>query len=144
MLNGRQILIALAIKHGGDWDKIYQALTEKEVSELEECYKQFELSTCKATTILDSDYPQILKEIYMPPFVLFYYGDITLTHNPDKCLSVIGSRNPTSYGEKMTEEAAKLLFTVCRIEGCFGNGRGRRFLSEDFMAQGKIRVNDAR
>lgn len=102
MLNGRQILIALAIKYDGDWDKMYSAISSKEILELEDCYKKFEQSTCKATTILDKDYPQILKHIFMPPFVLFYYGDITLTHNPSKCLSIIGSRNPSSYGEKMT------------------------------------------
>ena len=100
-MNGRQILIALAIKYEGDWDAIYTAIKSKCVEELEPCWEMFNKSTCKATTILDADYPQILKNIYMPPFVLFYYGDITLTHDPSKCLSIIGSRNPTNYGTKM-------------------------------------------
>lgn len=109
MMNGRQILIALAIKYSGDWDQIYAAISSKEAEELEKYYKEFENSTCKATTILDIDYPQILKHIYMPPFVLFYYGDISLTHNPSKCLSIIGSRNPTGYGSKMAETLSKEL-----------------------------------
>ncbi|MCQ2087413.1 MAG: DNA-processing protein DprA [Bacilli bacterium] len=101
MLSGRQILIALAIKYQGDWNSIYSAISSKEICELNTYLEEFNKSTCKATTILDADYPQILKQIYMPPFVLFYYGDITLTHNPSKCLSIIGSRNPSSYGVKM-------------------------------------------
>lgn len=108
-MNGRQILIALAIKFKGDWDAIYSAISSKDVTDLESCWEEFTHSRCKATTILDNDYPQLLKQIYMPPFVLFYYGDISLTHNPSKCLSIIGSRNPTHYGVKMATELSSEL-----------------------------------
>lgn len=109
MLNGRQIIIALAIKFHGDWDMIYSAISKKEICDLNPYLEEFNKASCKATTILDDDYPQILKQIYMPPFALFYYGDITLAHNPSKCLSIIGSRNPTSYGTKMATQLSKEL-----------------------------------
>ena len=106
MLNGKQILIALAIKYEGDWDKMYSAISNKDVEDLNPYIEQFNKSTRKAMTILDIECPAILKQIFMPPFVLFYYGDLTLTHNPSKCLSIIGSRNPSTYGEKMARELA--------------------------------------
>ena len=101
-MNGSQMLIALAIKHKGVWGQIYKDITSKNIEELVPYYEQFQRSRCKAVTILDSNYPQILKNIYMPPFVLFYYGDITLAQDFNKCLSIIGSREPSEYGIKMT------------------------------------------
>lgn len=106
MLNGRQILIALAIKYKGDWESMYEAISKKDVEDLDKNYEEFAHAKCNAVTILDKEYPQILKQIYMPPFVLFYYGDISLTYNPSKCLAMVGTRNPSKYGEKMAEELA--------------------------------------
>ena len=109
MLSGKQILIALAIKYEGDWDQMYSAISNKEVEDLNPYIEEFNKSTCKAVTILDKEYPAILKQIYMPPFVLFYYGDLSIAYNPSKCLSIIGSRNPSSYGEKMANDLASKL-----------------------------------
>ncbi|MCR5308902.1 MAG: DNA-processing protein DprA [Bacilli bacterium] len=106
-MNGRQILIALSIKFEGDWKKIYQAVNEKDLDNLDEYIEMFNHSKCNAVTMLDKEYPQILKEIYNPPFVLFYYGDITLAYNPNKCISIIGSRLPSNYGTKMVNVLAK-------------------------------------
>ena len=102
MMNGKHMLIALAIKFDGNWEKIYQAISNNDVEDLDPYYEEFKTSKCNAVTMLDSEYPQILKQIYNPPFVLFYYGDITLAHNPSKCLSIIGTRKPSDYGTKMT------------------------------------------
>lgn len=43
-----------------------------------------------ALTILDEAYPKHLLEIYQPPLVLFYHGDLTLLKQPG--LAVVGSR----------------------------------------------------
>jgi len=104
MLSSRQILIALAIKHNGIWQKIYEDIQNKVVENLESYYEQYEKCSFSAVTIIDSDYPKVYKEIYMPPFVLFYYGDISLLSEPDRCVSVVGSRNPTRYGEEITKK----------------------------------------
>ena len=108
-LNGRDILIGLSIKFMGDWEKIYKAACSRDVKNLEPFYEVFRKSKCKAVTFFDPEYPQILKQIYNPPFVLFYYGDITLAHNPSKCLSIIGTRHPSPYGAKMAEHISKEL-----------------------------------
>lgn len=47
-------------------------------------------------TIVDDEYPQQLGEIFCPPLVLFYQGDIKLLKT--QCLAVVGSRQMTSYG----------------------------------------------
>lgn len=52
-------------------------------------------------TILDADYPEQLLEIYNPPIALFYQGDISLLQK--NMLSVIGSREQTTFGKEMID-----------------------------------------
>ncbi|CAI2602246.1 hypothetical protein AKUH3B204M_07710 [Apilactobacillus kunkeei] len=49
----------------------------------------------KWITIIDDLYPENLKEAYLPPIVLFYFGDLGLLEN--KALAIVGSRNNTEY-----------------------------------------------
>ena len=48
-------------------------------------------------TIFDDDYPDRLKTIYQPPWMLFARGDLSLLKNI-KNLAVVGSRSATTYG----------------------------------------------
>jgi DNA processing protein len=50
-----------------------------------------------ATTLLDNDYPEVLKEIYDPPWVLYTKGRTDLLSFP-KLLSVVGTRYPSQVG----------------------------------------------
>lgn len=50
----------------------------------------------------DENYPRLLKEIYDPPFVLFYRGDISCLNN--SCLGVVGARKNSPYGQQATEK----------------------------------------
>lgn len=60
-------------------------------------YRQAET---KFVTLVDPDYPLLLKTIPDPPLVLFYKGNPSLlTHS--KRLSVVGTRNPTDEGVKI-------------------------------------------
>lgn len=47
-------------------------------------------------TIVDPEYPAVLREIFCPPLVLFYAGNLTLLQRP--CLGVGGARDASSYG----------------------------------------------
>ncbi len=49
----------------------------------------------KWLTIIDDLYPENLKEAYLPPIVLFYFGDLNLLKN--ESLAIVGSRNNTEY-----------------------------------------------
>lgn len=53
-----------------------------------------------AITPMDDPYPELLKEIAQPPWVLYVKGEISLLREP--CLAIVGTRKPTPYGQKMT------------------------------------------
>ena len=79
------ILIYLAIKYLGDFNQIYQALKDKEfvpIEYLQDIKDQIEQGKIKAITILDDDYPESLKLINNPPFVIFYEGNRKLLNQP--------------------------------------------------------------
>ena len=101
----REIAIYLSLYFKGDWNQMYQVYVSK----------QFDFSDpviiakvrnlkCGALTIFDDNYPEYLKTVPQPPFVLFYYGDISLIHEVEKNISVVGTRNPTAYGVNSTRE----------------------------------------
>jgi DNA processing protein len=55
----------------------------------------------------DKSYPQILKEIYSPPPILYFKG---LCHGENKNrLAVVGSRKHSAYGEKIITELLPLV-----------------------------------
>ncbi len=107
MVKGRDILIYLSLKYEGEWDKIYAAIQNRAHLDMDDFDKVLAKLNTKVTTILDKDYPKQFSLIPKPPFALYYYGDLSLLSNPDKCLSVIGSRSNTTYGKEMTELLVK-------------------------------------
>ncbi|KAF0505869.1 DNA-processing protein DprA [Pediococcus pentosaceus] len=50
-------------------------------------------------TILDEMYHKLLREIYYPPTVLFYNGNLSLLSN-QRAIAIVGARMMTSYGEQ--------------------------------------------
>lgn len=67
----------------------------------------------KIVTLNDENYPALLKEIHDPPPYLTYVG---VLNNSFPCLSIVGSRNATSYGlssgEKLGYNLAKKGFQI--------------------------------
>ena len=51
------------------------------------------------------DFPLLLKEISQPPRELFYKGNIKALNKP--CVSIVGTRKSTDYGEEMTKKIVK-------------------------------------
>jgi DNA processing protein len=70
-----------------DWNRICKYLESFEI---------------KYSTVLDADYPALLKTIYAPPLILFYRGNLSNALS-DWSLGVVGTRKPTEYGKTMTE-----------------------------------------
>jgi len=95
------------MKYAGDWNRIYEAIKSKEPATPEEITASIAKMTSGAITIIDDDYPERLKRIYKPPFVLFYHGDKSLLYHPKHVLAVIGSRQPSLYGQHMTKAIVK-------------------------------------
>ena len=102
-MTARNKIIAMSIKYSGNWTKIYNAICRREIVEDVYC-KQAESLTCGTITLLDADYPEHLKHVKDPPIVLYYYGDKSLLENYQTNISVVGSRDHSDYGKKMTEE----------------------------------------
>lgn len=57
-------------------------------------------------TVMDGDYPDRLKEIYSPPYALYYVGK--LPTDSDFCISVVGARQCTYYGKSIAQEIGKM------------------------------------
>lgn len=106
----RKILLALSIKYKGNWNAIYSFVMDKEEISEEEINRLIGSIHSKYVIIGDEEYPEHLKHFNHPPFVLFYYGDISLIKTNEKSLGVVGSRENSSYGELFTR---KLVKEVC-------------------------------
>lgn len=122
-MEGRDILLYLALKYNGNWDAMYNAIKQKEdlpknldIEKIKEDIK------CNYVTLIDSDYPECLKPIYKPPFILFYYGDLNLIKNYRRNLSVVGTREPSKYGEEVTKNLVEGVCDHFNIVSGFANG----------------------
>ncbi|MDD5528050.1 MAG: DNA-processing protein DprA [Patescibacteria group bacterium] len=69
----------------------------------------------KTISLEEDGYPELLKEIFYPPFLLFYKGNLSI--NGLKALAVVGARKCTYYGQQAVEKiipplvAQKILIT---------------------------------
>lgn len=67
-MKGRDVLIALWIKHNKDWNAMYYSIQTKEYFDVNHYLEG--VDTSKYLTILDEDYPRDLLRSFRPPFVL--------------------------------------------------------------------------
>lgn len=111
---GREHLIATAVKNKGNWEKIFADLKARRSLPSYEISRLLNSVKSKATTIIDEDYPAEIRDACpRPPFVLFYYGDLSIAQDKDRILTVVGSRKPEEYAIQYTRE-------IC--EGAAKNG----------------------
>lgn len=68
--------------------------TEKEVDHLMKM-------NGRIITYWDEDYPDLLKEIYYPPIILYLLGNLSKIDNNN--IAVVGTRMPTNYGKLQAE-----------------------------------------
>ena len=82
---------------------IYQGLADKRLleNELLLCQRQ----GIQIVTVLDDTYPLLLKEIHIPPALLYVKGVL----NKQDWLAVVGSRTADSYGFKRVQELVPAL-----------------------------------
>ncbi|MBB6443830.1 DNA-processing protein DprA [Bacillus benzoevorans] len=65
--------------------------------------KLYEQNGISCVTIFDQEYPVMLRETSMPPWVLYAKGDLGLLKTKH-LLAVVGSRQATAYGKKAIEQ----------------------------------------
>jgi DNA protecting protein DprA len=71
---------------------------------LKEAAEVLELPGIRIITLMDEEYPWILKQIYDPPAVLYCKGRDMDFSKP--AIAIVGSRSPTAYGRQIAEKLA--------------------------------------
>ena len=133
----RDHIIAISIKKRGRWDEIYQAIVNSEFLSKEEAESLISQINCKTLTILDADYPSYLREYYKPPFVLFYYGDISLIKEYKDNIAVVGSREPEANAIKNTDRIVSELAKKYTIVSGLARGIDRQAHESAIKSGGK-------
>ncbi len=88
-----EYLALLSIQYHGDYTKISKAIASNQ-------QPNPTIIKDKYISIYDDLYPQALKQLRYPPWVLFYQGNINLLRYPKAC--IIGSRDVSQYGRNLT------------------------------------------
>lgn len=97
-LENRKTLKELSVPEGVI-DKLEQARQEIDPDKLVAQYQQTEINWL---TIFDEDYPPTLKQIYDPPVLFYFKGEIKRRDN--QAIAVVGTRKVTGYGRAVTEK----------------------------------------
>jgi DNA processing protein len=120
MYSMRDILIFLSAEFDGNWMRIREEIEKKAACNEREIKACLSKVKSNVITMIDSDYPLQLKNMFRPPFVLYYRGNRDLLKY-DACLAVIGSRECTEYGktaaEKLIGEAYEINKGITVISG---------------------------
>ena len=74
----RDVLGYFAYKYNGDSSKILSAIEEKEPVKDEQIKAMYKKLDYDFFTVIDDNYPEMLKHVENPPIVMFYKGDISL------------------------------------------------------------------
>lgn len=104
-MKAREILLFYSMIYNGDWKAINQQLHEHSDEDPDEKEMKKVIKGVKSNyiTCLDEEYPESLKQSKMPPFVLYYHGDISLLKK-EPMLGVVGTRKCSPYGIEQTEK----------------------------------------
>lgn len=87
------------------WARI--AEVKQHLSQYQAIWQQYLDRGMWFVTWTDQDYPQLLRHIYAPPLVLCGYGERSILSKT--CVSIVGTRQATDYGQKIT---AKIIHTL--------------------------------
>lgn len=78
------VILYFAVKYLGDWEQIYMAISEKETINSKNLEKIKDENKNKFLTIVSENYPKEFKDIYKPPFIIFYEGNTKLLDYKNK------------------------------------------------------------
>lgn len=89
-----------------DNDQLRRFLEERGRYKLDYEYEKFTHSPFSFITIEDSSFPEHLKNIYNPPYGLFYLGHLPQTK---KSAAIVGARICSEYGKRMAFDLSQAL-----------------------------------
>ncbi|OAB45126.1 DNA-processing protein DprA [Paenibacillus antarcticus] len=80
-------------------DRAESVVRQLSKERMEKRKEQLAIRGIEAITIWDDEYPDLLKEIHQPPWVLYCLGQRDLLKT--LCVAMVGTRIPTAYGRKV-------------------------------------------
>ena len=83
-------------------DKQYAALIQPNWLRIDQIIAQTQQSQSEIISYGDDKYPQLLKQIYDPPLVLFVKGDANILN--DQQIAIVGSRNASIHGRESADD----------------------------------------
>lgn len=85
---------------GLEKELVQEIITRRALINPDEEFEKLTKEGISVITILDKNYPRLLKEIYDPPYLLYIRGEFK--KEDEFALAVVGTRQPSSYGEQIT------------------------------------------
>lgn len=82
-----------------------ELVAARKIIEPEQILTSVEEQGITLLTIEDDVYPELLKQIAVPPAVLYVRGELT----KDPLVAIVGSRRMTDYGRRVTQDLAQYL-----------------------------------
>jgi DNA processing protein len=82
---------------------IRNIIEERKNINLDEEMETLERQKINLVTILDDEYPKLLKEIYSPPALLYYKGNLE-DEGDEFAVAAVGTRKFSSYGKQVTQD----------------------------------------
>jgi len=89
-------------KSGLEENIVQEFITKRREINLDKEMEKLEKEDIKLLTLYDEDYPHLLKEIYNPPYLLYYKGAKPV--KDEFSLGIVGTRKASSYGQQVTPE----------------------------------------
>lgn len=97
---------SLELEKSGIGEKLAQKIcTERENINPDLEWEILQKENIQMILLTDPGYPQILKEIHNPPFILYKKGNFDFNNSP--AISIVGARKYTSYGSQVAYSLAK-------------------------------------
>lgn len=103
----RKSIYQFLVKYHGNWDAIYDSLNKREPVKTNYSFR----TDSETIFIISDQYPEKLKNILLPPFFLFYKGDIQLIS--EQIIGIEGKISPN--------ELVKIIDTNIDKVICFNN-----------------------
>ncbi|MBE7028199.1 MAG: DNA-protecting protein DprA [Ruminococcaceae bacterium] len=98
------------------FDKDAEILSDKSLKRAEEVIDECRSKGIRILTMDSPYYPENLRHIFDPPYVLYVRCKEKLNLNESLCITVVGTRRPTNYGilvtGELSEELAREGFTI--------------------------------
>jgi len=86
-----------------------EIIIERSAIDLDDELEKLHRSQCAIITIKDPPYPELLKQIYQPPTVLYYRGSLSCLRK--RSLAVVGTRKYSTYGKQVANDIVSHIAT---------------------------------